>query len=78
MYIGANVFTIGDSGWNILMQIYIAETTSVVSRGLWNVLPEGIGEVLHSPARLLLILTRLSTMLQVPLPPCIQAVRWAA
>lgn len=44
MYLGANVFNIGDSGWNILMQVYIAETTSVVSRGLWNVLPEGIGE----------------------------------
>lgn len=58
MYIGANVFTIGDSGWNILMQIYIAETTSVVSRGLWNVLPEGIGEGLHFPAPPLLTVTQ--------------------
>lgn len=36
---------IGATGWGILQQIYIAETTTIVARGLWSVLPDAIGVV---------------------------------
>ncbi|KAF9630021.1 hypothetical protein BFW01_g202 [Lasiodiplodia theobromae] len=42
-YIAGGIFeSIGDTGYTIMQQIFIAETTSLIDRGLWSSLPESV------------------------------------
>ncbi|WWC60725.1 uncharacterized protein I303_103301 [Kwoniella dejecticola CBS 10117] len=45
-YIGANVFSgLGSTSYEIAIQIYIAETTPIVSRALWNVAADSFSAI---------------------------------
>ncbi|KAJ9150270.1 Major facilitator [Pleurostoma richardsiae] len=42
-YIAGGIFeSIGDTGFTIMQQIFIADTTSLLNRGLWSSLPESV------------------------------------
>ncbi|WVQ69685.1 uncharacterized protein L199_007905 [Kwoniella botswanensis] len=45
-YVGANVFSgLGSTSYEIAIQIYIAETTPIVSRALWNVAADSFSAI---------------------------------
>lgn len=46
VYVGANVFAgLAETGAQLMKYVYIAETTSITSRGLYNVLADSIGTI---------------------------------
>ncbi|CAG7563408.1 unnamed protein product [Fusarium equiseti] len=45
-YIAGGIFeSIGDTGYVIMQQVFIADTTSLINRGLWTSLPESIASI---------------------------------
>ncbi|KAK7429423.1 hypothetical protein QQZ08_004015 [Neonectria magnoliae] len=45
-YIAGGIFeSIGDTGYVIMQQVFIADTTSLLDRGLWSSLPESIASI---------------------------------
>ncbi|CEI61326.1 Siderophore iron transporter mirA [Fusarium venenatum] len=45
-YIAGGIFeAIGDTGYVIMQQLFIADTTSLINRGLWTSLPESIASI---------------------------------
>ncbi|KAK7421603.1 hypothetical protein QQX98_002070 [Neonectria punicea] len=45
-YIAGGIFeSIGDTGYGIMQQVFIADTTSLLDRGLWSSLPESIAAI---------------------------------
>ncbi|KAL3601078.1 hypothetical protein FPOAC2_05332 [Fusarium poae] len=45
-YIAGGIFeAIGDTGYVIMQQVFIADTTSLINRGLWTSLPESIASI---------------------------------
>ncbi len=45
-YIGANVFAgLSGTAYELSAQIYIAETTNIVSRAIWNVAADGFSSI---------------------------------
>ncbi|EXA33798.1 hypothetical protein FOVG_15098 [Fusarium oxysporum f. sp. pisi HDV247] len=46
MFIAGTLFSaIGENGYNIMVQIFIADTVNLVNRGLWSNLPEAIATI---------------------------------
>ncbi|KAF7554330.1 hypothetical protein G7Z17_g2945 [Cylindrodendrum hubeiense] len=45
-YIAGGIFeSIGDTGYSIMQQVFIADTTSLINRGLWSSLPESVASI---------------------------------
>ncbi|CAK7241625.1 MAG: hypothetical protein STHCBS139747_003091 [Sporothrix thermara] len=45
-YIASGLFdSIGDTGFTIMQQVFVADTTNLLNRGLWSSLPEAIGAI---------------------------------
>ncbi|CAK7232479.1 hypothetical protein SBRCBS47491_008285 [Sporothrix bragantina] len=45
-YIASGIFdSIGDTGFTIMQQVFVADTTNLLNRGLWSSLPEAIGAI---------------------------------
>ncbi|KAH7136728.1 major facilitator superfamily domain-containing protein [Dactylonectria estremocensis] len=45
-YIAGGIFeSIGDTGYVIMQQVFIADTTSLLNRGLWSSLPESVAAI---------------------------------
>ncbi|KAL6863130.1 hypothetical protein ACO1O0_003374 [Amphichorda felina] len=45
-YIAGGIFeSIGDTGFSIMQQIFIADTTSLLNRGIWASLPESVASI---------------------------------
>ncbi|KAI8680677.1 MFS domain-containing protein [Fusarium sp. Ph1] len=45
-YIAGGIFeSIGDTGYVIMQQVFIADTTSLINRGLWTSLPESVASI---------------------------------